>query len=82
MRANHRLKKLEQSRGGGIHVGMLEHREGFEATDCGVTHAPHQGRIIARADYDSDAAFWVAVNGRTLELGLQAVWIAPEHAEI
>lgn len=82
MRANHRLRKLEQSRGGSIHVGLMENRDGHDATDCGVTHAPHQGKIYARADYDSDAAFWVAVDGRTLELGVQAVWIAPELAEI
>ncbi len=82
MRANHRLRKLEQSRGSGIHVGLLECRDGHEVTECGVTHAPHQGGVFARADFDSDAAFWVAIDGRTLELGVHAVWIAPEHAEI
>ena len=69
MRANHRLRKLEQSKGGGIHVGMLECREGHEQTECGTTHAPHRAVTFARADYQADEDFWRAVDARTLALG-------------
>lgn len=82
MRANHRLRKLEQSQGGGIFVGLLEDREGCERTECGTTHAPVQGVTLARSEYPTDGAFWAAVEARTATLGVFPVWINPEHNNI
>ncbi len=82
MRAHHRLRKLEQSHGGGIFVGLLEDREGFEQTLCGTTHAPVQGMTFARSDYRTDGAFWAAVEARTDMLGVFPVWISAEHNDI
>ncbi len=76
MRANQRLKKLEQASGGGFFVGIPEKREGHEATSSGVTHAPFRGVTIARADYETDDDFWAALETRKNALGLKtAIWL-------
>ena len=82
MRHRNRLRKLEDSHGDGIHVGMLECREGHEQTICGTTHAPVQGVTLARSEYPTDGAFWAAVEARTDMLGVFPVWISPEHNDI
>lgn len=79
MRAEHRLRKLEEAKGGGMFVGILEDRDGCERTECGTTHAPHQGVTYDRSDFSTDEGFWDAVNARTVDLGVTAVWIAAEH---
>ncbi len=64
MRAEARLKRLEDANGGGFFVGIPEKREGHKATSSGVTHAPFKGVTIARADYETDDDFWKALETR------------------
>ncbi len=82
MRAHQRLRKLEHSHGGGIFVGLLECRAGYEQTECGTTHAPVKGVALVRSEYPTDGAFWAAVEARTAALGVFPVWISPEHNDI
>ncbi len=82
MRATQRLRKLEQSKGGGVFVGLLEDREGCERTECGTTHAPVKDKTFARSDYPTDGAFWFAVEARIDKLGVTPVWITADMNEI
>ena len=76
MRAHQRLKKLEQSNVSDFFVGILENREGHEATSSGITHAPLKGITIAREDYVADDDFWAALEARKKALGLKtAIWL-------
>lgn len=82
MRAESRLKRLEEAKGGRIFIGLLEDREGCKQTLCGTTHAPVQGVTFARSDYPTDGALWAAVEARTDTLGVFPVWISAEHNDI
>ncbi len=76
MKAQARLKRLEDAKGGGFFVGIPEKREGHEATSSGVTHAPFRGVTIVRADYETDDEFWSALEARKNALGLKtAIWL-------
>lgn len=75
MRAEARLKRLEDAKGGGFFVGILEKHEGHEATSAGVTDAPFKGATIVRADYETNDDFWSALEARKNALGLKtAIW--------
>ena len=80
-RAERRLERLER-RSGKVLCRLLQVREGFAATADGVTHAPFAEGAIARADFETDDAFWAGVRARGLEAGENVMWVHPEDADL
>ena len=76
MRAQQRLRKLEQANASGMVFGFYERRPDCEASENGVTHAWIDGEIAIRGDYKSEDDFVAAIEMKKHALAdMTLIWL-------